>query len=140
MREILFRGFHPDENGEQKVFVNGEWVKGYWVYGDLYHSNSGKIFVQPPQSCVLQVLPETVGQYTGLQDKNGDKIFEGDLIDFRTTAYFFKNNRVKYNCKHLRYCAYDKNKQAWAMDDSFEYMVLGNVFENPKLLKDGEEQ
>ena len=74
MREILFRG---------------KTDKGEWVQGDLSQHKTGKKFIKCGNAIrSYEVIPETVGQFTDLTDKNGKKIFEGDIIRYTRTNMF----------------------------------------------------
>lgn len=83
MREILFRGKRTD---------NGEWVYGYYVV----QNGSHQIYFDVPGSewNIWNVDPATVGQYTGLTDKNGKRIFEGDKICWGDTTSKFRSGGV----------------------------------------------
>ena len=151
MREILFRG---------------KDIKGIWHIGLLAHiGNAWYISNKAGVATAYEVIPETIGQYTGLTDKNGTKIFEGDILHFKayqgggfacpigTDIYY----RVLFG-----HCNPDMNTLTeyvgfWALgenydeDDLYEYgnsisylvnshgaCVIGNIHDNPELLKERE--
>ena len=88
MREFLFRGFHPCD-GPETIVVDGEKVKGEWVYGNLFVNKlTGQHMIIAPNKEIdrfdyITVTPSTVGQYSGLDDSDGRKVFEGDILKFR---------------------------------------------------------
>ena len=134
MREILFRG---------------KTDKGEWVKGDLSQHKTGKKFIKCGSAISsFEVIPETIGQYTGLTDKNGKKIFEGDIahyvyepgknywnsdqnsiIEWQHTGFYMNGimGTNKYACS-----------SGWlvsipcANGNLFE--IIGNIHDNPELL------
>jgi hypothetical protein len=101
-REILFRGFCPSKNGKQIITLDGEDIRGDWVYGDLIH-NIDCVKVRERETDInriaksYEVIPDTVGQFTGLKDINGKKIFEGDRVRY--------GERIDFDCheESIRY-------------------------------------
>lgn len=84
MRELLFRGFHPCD-GPDAIVVDGEKVTGKWIYGS-HILIDGAHYIMPSRMHlhdITDVLPSTVGQYSGLDDSDGRKVFEGDILKFR---------------------------------------------------------
>lgn len=138
MREILFRG----KTTRTKLWVYGYYTTNYGTGRDQIREKG--------DCCFKEVLPETVGQYTGLTDKNGKKIFEGDIVSTkyklgRGGYYVFE---VYYNENLCQFAltinsgSYTKNKQYdWLQLTSLKankVEVIGNVHDNPELLKGGE--
>ena len=127
MLEILFRG---------KQIDNGEWVEGvYFPENETYPST---IFRGKGNSVGRYVLSKTVGQYTGLTDKNGKKIFEGDIVKglflFGMEIYSEVSFRDgSFGLKWYRGDVLEFN--AFTSICNVVYEVVGNVYDNPELLE-----
>ncbi len=150
MREIWFRGKHKN---------------GYWEYGCLnYHRgdslfdvcgdeiDSGDYYIRDCMEkvdtrlygCNYKVIKETIGQYTGVRDKNGVAIFEGDIIRTKKYGRIRGHSNVNdFDCFAVQYipCMFrlvNKHRGFNLVDDAFsEYEVIGNIHDNPELLEGG---
>ena len=145
MREILFRGKRTD---------NGEWVK----CSETYIRDGDGIWLSDENLNVVTVIPETVGQYTGLTDKNGVRIFEGDIL--RGFEYPFCSN-INGEFNYFAEIVWFDDSSAFGIytfknpksnvrgisegnTDYLEYFnadkweVIGNIHDNPELLEGGE--
>lgn len=126
MREILFRG---------KRTMNDEWVEGYYSE-DSYELGRGSFICDSDFD--YTVYFESVGQFTGLYDKNGKRIFEGDILSGLFLFGLSVNAVVKfqYGAFGLEWCrAGIKTFDAFTSICYVEYEVLGNIYDNPELLK-----
>jgi uncharacterized phage protein (TIGR01671 family) len=143
MRETKFRGW---------VQLNSK--KGGWVYGDLDHDSKGEITYIHHGSFFDIVDPASVGQFTDLHDKNGKEIYEEDLVRvghlrlmiYWCTQYEFNDAppkdkqpqwawRVCFN-ESTGKCIPSKNHPPiYYGFNSKEMEIIGNIYENPELLK-----
>lgn len=143
MREILFRAKAINLTGyERSNYKNGDWV-----YGLLEKPRYPEFPELPAEMrntdgvSGIEVDFDTVGQYTGLMDKNGVKIFEGDII--RTAGNSERLFVVCWSDKSIQFVKKDAH-----LDDGteygipnmriFEYEVVGNIYDNPELLEESE--
>lgn len=133
MREILFRGKRKD---------NGEWVQGY-----LYRSSEKLnpfIMLKSEKGASYEVNADTVGQYTSLTDKNGTKIFEGDILAFDDTdggkgfyEAFWDGNSGNFAIAENGNRNYVDDFELFERNEWFKWFtVIGNIYDNPELLGD----
>ena len=139
MREILFRG---------------KTDKGEWVQGSLIKRKIGCFIVDENNQCALRkateylfdfesklVIHETIGQYTGLTDKNGTKIFEGDIITAEIYEREYEDEYLSNTSIQVTYCSgyfYPFHLEGCWRSGVSNITVIGNIHDNPELLKERE--
>ena len=143
MREILFRGKRTD---------NGEWITD----SETYIRDGDGIWLSDENLNVVTVIPETVGQYTGLTDKNGTKIFEGDIVRAtieraeRCQSPRIENGVIGYDCIGMIGLILYKDKNGenvWSdffnelslsgLIEDYYFEIIGNIHDNSDILKGG---
>lgn len=149
MREILFRG---------KRFDNGKWVEGGYIPLDV---DSGYTYIIEPCNYAstfsaldliklhsILVIPSTVGQYTGLTDKNGTRIFEGDIVHAIYQSNYVGMKNIDFGIGVVEYCgnyyshaSYEINiigeigSRVFSAGLEGGVEVIGNIHDNPELLE-----
>ena len=127
MREILFRGQRVD---------NEQWIEGSLIvvsedYGYLLY------YILTQDNVQRIVFSNTVGQYTGLKDKNGVKIFEGDILDCgdRVVRVTWHKNCGTWDSEFIKYKGERNSSGIEAKDWCFRAEVIGNIHDNHELLE-----
>lgn len=124
MRDILFRGKRLD---------NGEWVEGDLVHS-AYKIGDTCVGTYGSYLGMQQVDPSTVGQYTGLMDKNGERIFEGDVLTVDGEDGFFALEFQEDTARFVM--SGDSIVVDFDNFWSYEVEVMGNIHDNSELLED----
>lgn len=132
-REIKFRG---------KRSINNEWVYGNYIL----IAGRQETFISESYSCTsshaFEVMPESVGQFTGLYDKNGKEIYEGDILRFYFNSdeyivYVGFNSEVGAWCVAFKGSGYVGTTPLGKMLCEYDGMeVIGNIHDNPELIKE----
>lgn len=123
MREILFRGKHI-HGLSQNEHLNERWIYGYLCDKNYIYS--------PELEGEFLINPETVCQYTGLTDKSGRKVFEGDIVKIGLEQY-----EVWWNCDSSSLTLSNESKsRGLYLSHSETIEVIGNIFDNPGLIGD----
>ena len=143
-REILFRGQHRRKG--EKVKLDGTPVESKWIYGGICQFNEDRsiIYQTEPEFQKYSVYTDTVGQYTGLKDKNGRKIFEGDIVRlFNRNGQEIMSYVVEWysDCSMFVLDCIDFDME---FDTDFtvfygdEFEIVGNIHDNPELVRKDE--
>ena len=118
-REILFR---------VKRIDNGEWITD----SETYIWDGDGIWLSDENLNVVTVIPETVGQFTGLTDKNGRRIFEGDIVDYISSDVIGNPKTGTIIVEDMT----DYDTMIY-LNHSDELQIIGNIHDNTEILKGG---
>lgn len=145
-REILFRAkaINRDPDREYRTnYKNGDWVYGLvtTMYDDRFPNLPAEMKNTDGVSGI-DVDHRTIGEYTGLTDKNGTKIFEGDIV-----RHYFKlsipgeetatdRGVIKWDCRECFFFRTSLDGKDKTVSANCVYEVIGNIYDNPELVKD----
>ena len=135
MRENLFRG---------KSVGNREWLKGENIK-HKYRNGREEIYLADSMSYWEEIIPETFGQHTGMTDKNGKKIFEGDIClgSWKTRfEVYWDKERAAFMAREKHDVPYGRDIDYYASysDGKIGAEVIGNIYDNPELLNEVQQQ
>ena len=139
MREIKFRG----KTIPTEAYPKSEWIYGYYLEKELCDGNGRCSYIKYDGNSEVRIIPETVGQFTGLHDKNGKEIYEGDIVCSMTSVGDIQFDYGVFGIEWTHNKETKSMKGAWGqkhnlrkMDDGFnnDIEIIGNIHDNKELL------
>ena len=145
MREVLFRAKRLD---------NGEWVEGNLIFSNDAEEGWEAIIIPITNSNMFtkgetkgnlgfenwhMVDPKTVCQYTGMTDRNGKKIWENNIVQMFYRDGGTDTGTIRYTEQCARFQYYEAGEIGYGIDITCDMEVIGDIFDNPELLKGGAE-
>lgn len=136
-RQILFRGKQKDD---------GKWLQGFYAIQSNHACYQSELkytsFILKDEFmdwglgglAGYEVIPKTIGQFTGLTDKNGNKIFEGDIVKCLSLEYGYVNKEVYYAEDRARFVLGSLGSD-YDFEEYINVEVIGNIYDNPELLE-----
>ena len=133
-----------NKNMNREIKFRGKSLDGIWEYGDLHFRFCNHPHIHNMNGAKIYIDPDTVGQYTGLHDKNGKEIYEGDIVYFNQKfvkgTYYVSNDDSHCGA----FLLYKKNNPPALFGEvfmePFYCEVIGNIHDNPELLKGGRDE
>ena len=137
MREILFKAktINRDKGYHRTSYKNGDWACGLVtrLYDERFENLPAEMTDENGVSGI-EIDHNTICQYTGLTDKNGNKIWENDVVRIKYVDNFSEVGWVKYSNCGVRYY-FVVGVEVYSFDGSCDIEVIGNTFDNPELMK-----
>jgi uncharacterized phage protein (TIGR01671 family) len=136
MRDTKFRGFVEAESR----WIYGDLLHNYWHLDGVVYETAIRYKINDGYSYPIPVKPDTVGQFTGLYDKDGREIYEGDVVRY-TNPYSKQTyqHTVLWDNRFAGFALFENGNQ-WAKESDWlkikDIEIVGNIHEHPKLLNE----